>query len=463
MSPTLAMGGSGHRNSAPFRRRSSRAYVSLYAAIAIVLGFALFVFSPLPDSIDHHRDAVVSQLKGATVDNIHFATSHSGNVTENTIESATESVFSSAKLSTTASATASTTEGAMAESTGTTTTGSTHTATEEATEKATEKATGNVPENAINNATGNATGLSHSSLNKGGPRYAYATFLAGDSSALAEDKILEHDKYFVATRILSYQLLHAPETKSKHDYPFIVLVTSDVSTEKRERLRKDGAIVWEAPAMDAGWVKTDVSTWQNVMSKLRLWELTEYERICFLDGDTILTDTMDGIFEDAAATMQESGKDQEATEADEAAVPSTYVFAGVPEPKMKHHYPPSDKEGDWYNINYLNAGFFVLQPSQELLSYYTSLTTLEDRFDPHLPEQNLLNYAHRREGNMPWKQLDSKWNMHYPSMDDLEGGVVSLHEKWWAPVNADLAPFLLSWRWRMEGYYEGIEGGKSES
>ncbi|KAI7281521.1 nucleotide-diphospho-sugar transferase [Hortaea werneckii] len=449
------MGPSGHRNTSQFRRRSSRAYVCLYASIAIVLGFALFVLSPLPDSIDHHRDAVVSQLKGATVDNIHFPTSHYGNVAGNTTDTATENDIASAKTS----ATASPTESVMAESTGTSTSDATQTATEEATEKA----TGTVAENAIGNSTGNSTGQSHSSLNKGGPKYAYATFLAGDSSAVAEDKVLEHDKYFVATRILAYQLLHAPETKSKHDYPFILLVTSDVAAEKRERLRKDGAIVWEAPALDAGWVKTDVSTWQNVMSKLRLWELTEYERICFLDGDTILTDTMDGIFEDAAAAMQESGQDQEATEADEAAVPSTYVFAGVPEPKVKHHYPPSDEAGDWHNINYLNAGFFVLQPSQELLSYYTSLTTLEDRFDPHLPEQNLLNYAHRREGNMPWKQLDSKWNMHYPSMDDLEGGVVSLHEKWWAPVNADLAPFLLSWRWRMEGYYEGIEGGKSES
>ncbi|RMY89468.1 hypothetical protein D0864_06436 [Hortaea werneckii] len=437
MSPTLALGGSGHRNNAaPFRRRDSRAY-----------------------SIDHHRDAVVSQLKGATVENIHFSSSQSGNVTENTTETATENAIASAKISPTASATESATQSAMAESTGVATSDATQTATEEATEKA----TGKVAENPIGNATGNATEHSHSALNKGGPKYAYATFLAGDSSAIAEDKVLEHDKYFVATRILAYQLLHAPETKSKHDYPFIVLVTSDVSAEKRERLRKDGAVVWEAPAMDAGWVKTDVSTWQNVMSKLRLWELTEYERICFLDGDTILTDTMDGIFEDAAAAMQESGQDQEATEADEAAVPSTYVFAGVPEPKMNHHYPPSDEEGDWYNIDYLNAGFFVLQPSKELLGYYTSLTTLEDRFDPHLPEQNLLNYAHRREGNMPWKQLDSKWNMHYPSMDDLEGGVVSLHEKWWAPVNADLAPFLLSWRWRMEGYYEGNEGGKSES
>ncbi|KAI7565712.1 hypothetical protein KC317_g6176, partial [Hortaea werneckii] len=266
MSPTLALGGSGHRANAPFRRRSSRACMSFYAAIAIVLGFALFVLSPLPNSIDHHRDAVVSQLKGATVENIHFSSSQSGNVTENTTETATENAIASAKISPTASATESATQSAMAESTGVATSDATQTATEEATEKA----TGKVAENPIGNATGNATEHSHSALNKGGPKYAYATFLAGDSSAIAEDKVLEHDKYFVATRILAYQLLHAPETKSKHDYPFIVLVTSDVSAEKRERLRKDGAVVWEAPAMDAGWVKTDVSTWQNVMSKLRL-------------------------------------------------------------------------------------------------------------------------------------------------------------------------------------------------
>jgi hypothetical protein len=36
----------------------------------------------------------------------------------------------------------------------------------------------------------------------------------------------------------------------------------------------------------------------------------------------------------------------------------------------------------------------------------------------------------------------------------LEGGVASLHEKWWAPVDAELAPYLRSWKWRMEGFYE---------
>ena len=55
---------------------------------------------------------------------------------------------------------------------------------------------------------------------------------------------------------------------------------------------------------------------------------------------------------------------------------------------------------------------------------------------------------------MPWKQLDTQWNIHYPTVQDLEGGVASLHEKWWAPVYSDLKPYLESWRWRMEGFHE---------
>ena len=70
----------------------------------------------------------------------------------------------------------------------------------------------------------------------------------------------------------------------------------------------------------------------------------------------------------------------------------------------------------------------------ELLAYYISLTDTPGRFEPELPEQNLLNYAHRPNGNMPWVHLDTKWNMHYPSVQDLEGGVATLHEKWWEPV-----------------------------
>lgn len=288
---------------------------------------------------------------------------------------------------------------------------------------------------------------SEPSLAKTDSKYAFATFLASsDNGEIA-------DKYFTAVRILAYQLHYAPETKSNGSVPLIVLVTPEISEEKRARLRRDGAIVWEAEKLESNWAKTDIPTWQDVFMKLRLWELTQFERIAFLDGDTVLAAPMDGVFNDPAVARHDTF-DSKPVREDEAPLPSTFAFASVPEMKPAHHYPPTEEGQDYPNRNYLNAGFFVMQPSLDLLAYYQSLLGLDGRFNPHLPEQNLLNYAHRREGNMPWKAMANTWNIHYPSPDDLMGGVASLHVKWWAPEYPDLRPYLESWRWRMEGFYE---------
>jgi alpha-N-acetylglucosamine transferase len=351
-------------------RRSCR---SLYLVLAVVLFFALFVWTPLPAHYDDGRDAIMKQVTGAAKDRLSTTTKPSARL--------------NASLATTKS------------------------------------------------------------------KYAFATFLAGDVSHQG-DVNLNHDNYFVATRILTYQILHAPETRSD-DIPFIVLVTSSVSEAKRERLRLDGAIVVEAEHVDKpDWIQTETSTWQDVFDKLRLWELTQFDRIAFLDGDTILARPLDGIFNDSSVASQQTLTKPDALLSDEAALPPSYVFAGQPEMLHEHHYPPSEEEHDYPNVNYLNAGFFVLEPSLSLLDYYLSLMQIPNRFLPKLPEQNLLNEAHRREGNMPWMQLSSTWNIHYPTVEDLHGGVASLHEKWWAPVDEALALFLRSWRWRMEGFYE---------
>lgn len=149
-------------------------------------------------------------------------------------------------------------------------------------------------------------------------------------------------------------------------------------------------------------IVTGVSTWQSVMSKLRLWELTQFERICFLDGDTVLTRTIDDIFDDPAASSNYNRNDAEGFRDDERAQPRHYVLAGVPEMMESHHYPPSEENHDFPNIDYFNAGFFIMEPSVDMLAYYLSLTDTPDRFEPDMPEQNLLNYAHRRpQGNMP--------------------------------------------------------------
>lgn len=355
------------------RRRNC---MGLYLVVAAVAIFTLFIYTPLPSTYDHQRDALVNKVAGAASTSISKYGSHSG-----------------ASLETTKS------------------------------------------------------------------KYAFATLLASDASH-PDDQDNLHDDYFIATRLLGYQLLHAPETRS-NDIPFIVLATKGVSEKKRERLREDGAIVLSVETVEKpSWVEAGASNWEEVFDKLRLWELVQFDRICFLDGDTVLNRPLDGVFQDPAVASHETLNRPDKLKSDEGALPSSYVFAGQPEMKVEHHYPPSDEGHDYPNKNYLNAGFFVMQPSLEILQHYLTIMAIPNRFPPKFPEQNLLNYAHRREnegGSMPWKAVSPEWNLHYPTLADLKGGVASLHEKWWAPVDKELGPYLKSWRWRMEGFYEALD------
>nr|OQO16745.1 hypothetical protein B0A51_16339 [Rachicladosporium sp. CCFEE 5018] len=319
----------------------------------------------------------------------------------------------------------------------------------------------------VNHVTSAATGHKASanaslpSLATTKSKYAYATFLAGDAhqQELAD---INDDNYFVAARILTYQILHAPETRSPAGIPFIVLVTKAVSEPKRHRLRLDGAIVIEAETIaKPAWVEVETSTWQDVFDKLRLWELTQFDLITFLDGDTVLARPLDGVFNDTAVATRKTSPDIPRPHPGLLPpMPHTYAFASRPEMNTIHTYPPSEETHSYPNIAYLNAGFFVLRPSLDLLAYYLALLQLPDSFVPTLPEQNLLNEVHNWAGAMPWQTLGTEWNIHYPTKEDLDGGVASLHEKWWAPGDSEgLGRYLRGWRWRMEGFYQGREGG----
>ena len=75
-------------------------------------------------------------------------------------------------------------------------------------------------------------------------RYAIATFLT-EGTNVELDGAEENDSYYIATRILAYQLLHATETRCKKSIPFLVIIpsSSKVSLKKKERLKQDGATV----------------------------------------------------------------------------------------------------------------------------------------------------------------------------------------------------------------------------
>lgn len=268
---------------------------------------------------------------------------------------------------------------------------------------------------------------------KNRPRVAFATFLAGNAnpgkeatdaaSAAINDR---DDGYFQGARVLAYQLLHSPTSGTNASIPFLVLVTADVSERKRARLRADGATVVVVDKLASEWVHPANARWADVMTKLRLFELEEFAKICFVDADMLVTKRLDGVFYDEATLVQHTLADPANVRADEAELPRTYVFATHADYWGYEHVYPPPAEGD-----YLNCGFFVFAPSKVLFAYYLSLLRLPGRFDPGFPEQNLLNYAHRRDGNMPWKPVWYGWNVNWPTERDWKGGAASFHAKYW--------------------------------
>ncbi|KAK0392288.1 hypothetical protein NLU13_1784 [Sarocladium strictum] len=278
---------------------------------------------------------------------------------------------------------------------------------------------------------------------------AFATFLSG-TPKLADKK----DNYFRAARLLTYQLLHAPDTRSNASIPFIVLVTKQVPLWKREQLQRDGATVIEAEDVPlAWWIKTGVTRWKDQFTKLRLLQMTQYSRILFIDADTLVTKPLDGIFDEAGVRTPSQTlflERRRQVRGDEARPPANYVFAARSDNQFlgarDHTYPPGHTE-------VFTAGFWVAAPSNELYEYLMSVMSHWRRFDPHTMEQSLLNYAFRTSGAMPWTELDPKWSATWPNMGDLDAGVATLHEKFWKTGPQELKVMYARKRTEAEDFF----------
>lgn len=293
------------------------------------------------------------------------------------------------------------------------------------------------------------------------PKVAFATFLAATTVKKEEGQLPndDDDGYYLGARVLAYQLLHSRSAGTNSSIPFIVLCTEDVAKSKRDRLQKDGAIIRIVDRLEADWVRPGTERWADVLAKLRLFQMTEWSKILFIDADHLVTAPLDGVFYDEATLTQPTLTKMDAVKEDESALPRTYMLATHADFfGYDHPYPPPTDSG------YLNCGFFVFTPSKVLFDYYLSLLKLPGRFDPGFPEQNLLNYAHRWDGNMPWKLLWYGWNVNWPTEKDYQGGARSFHAKFW-DGDPSHDPFLKSlWREQraeMEGFYRGRDGGRA--
>jgi alpha-N-acetylglucosamine transferase len=289
---------------------------------------------------------------------------------------------------------------------------------------------------------------------------AFAVFLNSNTNTKSrrggEEDIKNEDHYFMGTRMLLYQLLHDPETRTNTSIPFIVLVSKDIPQENRDILSSEGAIVKEVESFHFDWIKPGRERWSHVMDKLHVFQLVEYEKVLLLDTDIVVTQRIDDIFNDPAANLTQNLGDKKNIRDDESPQPETYIMAGNCGPEKPDHPYPAPRG------NRLNTGFVILKPSQQMYEHYVSVASIEGRSKGSSPEQDLWNYVHARNRNMPWKQLDGDWTVNTPNYNDFKNGVKTFHEKYWSfSREPELRDVLLKSRWKMQGYFDAYHARPS--
>lgn len=281
-------------------------------------------------------------------------------------------------------------------------------------------------------------------------KYAYVVYLAPSENEDAGEEDAEDNVYMTSVRMLIYQLLHDPETRTNTSIPFIVLVSPAVSQAKRKRLESEGAWIAEFPPIELATVKPARARWKHVMDKLNVFKLTQFNKILLLDLDIVVFKRLDGIFEDPETNIQANLGMKEQTKDDEGPQPKQYLLAADSAPIGSDNHPwPAPRS------TALNAGFLVLHPSEDTLAHYLRVGAIEGRTPMLAPENNLLEYIHRVDGNMPYSQLQHHWVMNHPVYSDYEHGIAAVHEKWWRNSMTDhrLKEMLLRVKWKMEGYW----------
>ncbi|PSN73576.1 nucleotide-diphospho-sugar transferase [Corynespora cassiicola Philippines] len=286
------------------------------------------------------------------------------------------------------------------------------------------------------------------------PKYAYATFLGPPTSHNATTTNSTRslgDPYFTSTRLLTYQILHAPQTRTHLPHaPFLILVLPSTPEAWINVLQAEGATIVRiepidlsptSGAFDRQWVAQ--SRFRDVLAKLRLWELDAWDKILYLDADSFLLHNLDGIFEDkdvgitqktlSLGSSAADGASEEASAEDrqgEELMPEEYLMAASTDTygSQLEWEPPSASHPE-----YLCACFMLVRPSRRVFGYYMHVLNRAENplKDAVYPEQDLLIWVHRKEGRMPWKRIPIVWSANDGDMDGRVGRVRSLHVKGW--------------------------------
>ncbi|CAK9885269.1 MAG: hypothetical protein XXXJIFNMEKO3_01665 [Candidatus Erwinia impunctatus] len=237
--------------------------------------------------------------------------------------------------------------------------------------------------------------------------------------------LLTQPEYLIGVEALLTSL-----KKVQSRYPLVVLVTPSISEADRQQLISRGALLHEVTPLrprEGAEENYANARFAEVWSKLAVWQLTDYQRVVFLDADMLVINNMDELFDLAL---------------DEGQIAACHACRCNPEriASYPESWQPDNCFYSWCTgiehteqtdkvDNYLNGGLLVLKPDQQVYDdMVAKLHSYDDLKKFIFAEQDFLNeYYHQR-----WKPLPYIYNalktlpFQHPDMWSL-GDVKNLH------------------------------------
>jgi len=248
--------------------------------------------------------------------------------------------------------------------------------------------------------------------------------------------LLTHPSYVVGVRTLRASLARAGTP-----YPLVVLLTDDIGATDRQVLLDDGCLLHQvAPLRPASGLEDSYANarFAQVWTKLAAWQLTDYERVVFLDADMLVTQNMDELFalplpEGAIAACHACRCNPNRI--------ASYPASWTPQSCFYTHCRGLDHTSEPGVDDYLNGGFLVLTPDEAVFERMVrQLAEVDDLSRYVFAEQDFLNEFY--EGR--WVPMPYVYNalktlaFQHPSLWDIDE-VKNIHyiidKPWQAPLD----------------------------
>ena len=188
-------------------------------------------------------------------------------------------------------------------------------------------------------------------------------------------------------------ILYESLKRVKSEYPLICLYNKDISEENIARLKEIGIELRLVD--DIGFPKQIIEhnnatnpdlgeVWKSTLTKCRVFEMTEFDKVIFCDADLLVLKNLDHCFELPHMT---------------AALDGEYMNL-------------------WPSAPHFNSGFFVVEPKagelQKILDFAASGHIEPVIVNQAISDQDVLNWYFRDWPNQPEKHLNKYYNIFPP-------------------------------------------------